>query len=92
MGRAFLLLRTPLLTTLSPKNVAHRPEHDRSAAYFTALCNILGAPKLDALIYPQSDGSRIYKFNEVLGAKNCYYIRMYPDGSFKGGREVPLSE
>lgn len=81
-----------MLTTLSPKNVAHRPEHDRSAAYFAALCKILGAPRMDAIIYPQSDGSRIYKFNEVLGTQSVYYVRMYPDGSFKGGREVPTSE
>lgn len=81
-----------MLTSFSPKNLAHRPEHDRSAAYFAALLHILSQPKLDANIYPQSDGSRIYKFNEVLGTKNCYYIRMYPDGSFRGGREVPISE
>lgn len=57
-----------------------------------ALVHCLSRPNLDAIIYPQKDGSRIYKFNEVLGSQHCYFIRVYPDGSFKGGREVPLSE
>lgn len=81
-----------MLTSLSPKSLEHRPEHDRSAAYFMALVHCLSRPNLDAIIYPQKDGSRIYKFNEVLGSQHCYFIRVYPDGSFKGGREVPLSE
>lgn len=80
------------IPTFSPRVLEYRPEHGRSASWFATICKMLSTPKMDATCYLQKDGSQIFKFAEEHGRDFTYYLQVWPDGSIKGGREVPNSE
>ncbi len=81
-----------MYATLSPKFLEYRPEHGRSASWFATICSIFSQPKLDTICHLQSDGSQIFKFGELHGKPFVYYVRVWPNGDCRGGREVPNSE
>lgn len=76
----------------SPRNLEYKPEHQRSASWFAALCVMMGNPRLQTNCYLQNDGSQVFKFAEEKGRDHVYYVRVWPDGEMKGGRAVPMSE
>lgn len=78
--------------SFSPKALEYRPEHERSAGWFTTLCQMLSQPKLDLTCHLQKDGSQIFKFSELRGREFTYYLRVWPNGNVQGGREVPNNE
>lgn len=73
-------------------HMERRPEHERSVSWFATLCQMFSAPKLDLTCYLQKDGSQIFKFAEAHGRDFEYHVRVWPDGSMRGGRLVPNSE